>query len=244
MALLSAAVMVLTSNSVHAAVIGQLGILTDAANGGTNPATGEAWKAGDTYRLVFLTSTTTTAGSTNIADYNAFVQSAANAAGYGSVTWKAIGSTATVSAISNTGTSGTGVGIFDFNNTKIADGYTDLWDGSIDSTINYTEAGLLIADTQYYTGTDSNGLQANDGSASGTGRVLGGSNEVPPSVQLGRNRSDMTNGRWMRQFSTTSFASTEYRMLAMSEELTVVPEPSSVGLGLIACGLAMLRRRR
>ena len=35
--------------------------------------------AGDTYRLVFVTSNTTTATSTNIADYNAFVTSAADA---------------------------------------------------------------------------------------------------------------------------------------------------------------------
>ena len=51
---------------------------------------------GDTYRLVFVTSTTRNATSTDIADHNAFVQGRANAGGIGSTVgmeWKALAST-------------------------------------------------------------------------------------------------------------------------------------------------------
>ncbi len=232
------------ASQANAATIGQLGILQDTANGGINPATGSAWKVGDTYRLIFLTSTTTTAASTEIADYNAFVQSAANAAGYGSVDWFAIGSTLSVTARANTGTTAAGgVAFFDFNSTLIANNNADLWDSSIATTINYTELGDFVADTQYYTGSDADGEQASNGDYLGTTVVRTG--QTVPRAQLGRNRVDMTNQRWMIQFSSALGGS--YPMLAMSEELTVVPEPASVFLliiGLIGLfGVVKLGRR-
>ena len=60
---------------------------------------------GDQFRIVFVTSEIRDATSSNIADYDAFVQTAANAGGQDTyngnpVTWRVIGSTATVSAIS------------------------------------------------------------------------------------------------------------------------------------------------
>jgi hypothetical protein len=92
----------------HAQLVSQLGILDLDANGGINPTTGVAWQVGDTYRLAFVTEGTTLATSTDIATYNAFVQNAADNSStfgnLGSVTWKAIGSTATVNAMANTAT--------------------------------------------------------------------------------------------------------------------------------------------
>jgi hypothetical protein len=67
----------------HAQLEGQLGILDLTANGGNNPATGAAWQAGDQYRIVFTSSTTTQATSTDIATYDAFVQGLADAASLG-----------------------------------------------------------------------------------------------------------------------------------------------------------------
>lgn len=64
------------------------------ANDGINPNTGNAWAAGDKYRLVFVSSDTTNATSTNIADYHAFIQNLANAAGHGAITWYALAATA------------------------------------------------------------------------------------------------------------------------------------------------------
>ena len=116
-------------------LLGQLGVLdTD----GINPTTGVPWAAGDTYRLIFVTSTTTDATSTDISTYNAFVQGVADAAGLGtssagSVTWSAVGSTATVDARDNTGTAGAGgspILLMD-GTTIIADDNADLWDGIV-----------------------------------------------------------------------------------------------------------------
>lgn len=88
----------------HGELTGQLGLLTSATLAGNNPATGAPWADGDQYRLVFHTSTTTTANSPDIATYNAWVQGLADAssiynigAGDG-VTWKVIGSTDAIDA--------------------------------------------------------------------------------------------------------------------------------------------------
>lgn len=86
---------------------------------------------GATYRLVFVTAGTRDALSTNIADYNSFVTTQANlnadllALG---TTWKAIGSTATVTAASNIG----GVNASDIYNLfgeLVATSTADLFDG-------------------------------------------------------------------------------------------------------------------
>ena len=84
-----------TTTSSNAALIGQLGVLDLTANGGINPATSSPWQLGDQYRFAFVTSTTRNATSTVIADYNTFVQNAANASSLGlsGATWKVIGST-------------------------------------------------------------------------------------------------------------------------------------------------------
>jgi hypothetical protein len=62
---------------------------------------------GDQYRLAFVTSTLRDATSANIADYNAYVTTVANAVPELlalATTWTAIGSTASVDARDNTGT--------------------------------------------------------------------------------------------------------------------------------------------
>ena len=151
LAAVALASLALTVNSANAAPIGQLGILDDTANGGINPVTLAPWAPGDQYRIVFVSSTFRDPASDNIADYNAHVQAAANTAGLGSATWNAIASTwdgdggAAVDARDNTGTNftvapvGTSIFLID-GTTKIADNYTDLWDGTIDSQINRTES--------------------------------------------------------------------------------------------------------
>jgi len=116
---------------------GQLGILSLGANGGTNPATALPWAVGDTYRLVFVSSTSNQATSTDIADYNATIQSLAAASSLnltnGGVTWKCIGSTATVDARDNTSTApsdGFGEAFFIMNGTyAFATNYAHLWTG-------------------------------------------------------------------------------------------------------------------
>ena len=95
---------------------------------------------GDSFRLIFATSGTRDATSTDIDDYNTFVQNAA-ASGHASIQeysagFRVVGSTGAVDARDNTGTTHTdddkGVPIYWLNGYKVADDYEDFYDGSWD----------------------------------------------------------------------------------------------------------------
>mgnify|MGYP006078438401 CR=1 FL=1 len=164
----------------------QLGILLLTANGGINPATNFPWEFGDEYRLVFATSTGIDATSANIADYDQFVQDAANASTFrggalGNITWKALVSTPTVHANANTGTFGVGGESFWLVNgiTVVADNYGDLYlgSGNHSSAINMSETGGKPLDNGSYsslwTGSDGVGNAVPGyelGAAGGTSR--------------------------------------------------------------------------
>ena len=120
--------------------------------------------AGDQFRLMFITSTTRDATSSNIADYNSFVQTRA-AAGHTSIRsysaqFHALGSTATVDARDNTSTTGTGVPIYWLGGAKAADDYPDFYDGSWDSAAVRNESGGTVGTTiSYWTGSDPDGTE-------------------------------------------------------------------------------------
>ena len=109
-----------------------------------SPIVPEGMGPGDSFRLLFVTSTTTKAESSDIADYNAFVQARAaansNLAGF-SGQFTALISTAGVNIKDNTATAGTGVPIYWLGGDKVADDYADLYDVSWDSVSGVTEAG-------------------------------------------------------------------------------------------------------
>ena len=95
---------------------------------------------GDSFRLLFLSSTTRNASSSSIGTYNTFVQNRA-AAGHSGLAnyasqFKVVGSTADTDARDNTETTGTGVPIYWVNGNKLADGYSDFYDGSWDDETN------------------------------------------------------------------------------------------------------------
>ncbi len=99
---------------------------------------------GDSFRLLFVTSTTTAASSTDIADYNVHAQTAAD--GNESLKsfkgqFRALISTSAVDARDNTATTGTGVPVHWLGGDKVADDYADLYDGSWDSVSGKTESG-------------------------------------------------------------------------------------------------------
>ena len=152
--------------------------------------------AGDRFRLVFLSSTTRNAQSTNIADYNTFVQTAA-AAGHADIqqyssTFRVVGSTAAVDARDNTATrytgddtaatdddSDLGVAIYWLGGNKVADEYKDFYDEDWDDEANAKdESGnnrSTSLDTERpLTGSDHNGTEAL--STTNTSRALGASN--------------------------------------------------------------------
>ena len=111
---------------------------------------------GDKFRLLFLSSTKRNASSTDIADYNTFIQTRA-AAGHTdiqdySADFRAVGCTADTDARDNTKTTYTttdkGVPIYWLNGAKAADQYEDFYDGSWDDEANdKNESGTDAHDT-------------------------------------------------------------------------------------------------
>lgn len=208
---------------------------------------------GAQYRLVFVTEGKRDATSTDIDDYNNFVTSqvrlsilpgttdtalyqALNGAGIdpNTITWKAIGSTASVDARDNTGTNptlSTGVPIYLIDGNRVANNNADLWDGSIETAINRTPDDLQLLNEPVWTGTNNNGTAEN-------GRLGGG--------PLGQVRYGLTSSittEWITMADSNRFGVS--RLYGISSVLTVptpavsVPEPSSL-LGFITLGGLML----
>ena len=135
--------------------------------------------AGGTFRLLFVGSVDRNAQSSNIADYNRFVQSLA-AAGHSSIRpfkggFRAVGSTAAVDARDNTCTTGTGVPIHWLNGNQVADNYADFYDNSWDDQANpKTESGNAIGPRNVWTGSNSDGTNGGQplGNTLGGGRLI------------------------------------------------------------------------
>ena len=135
---------------------------------------------GDPYRILFVTSNTRDAQSGNIADYNTFVQNAADGVTgtpFASITFRVLGSTSAVNARDNTGTTGAGTGIrtFYYQGRKVADSYTDLYDGTWDTNEPRHQDGMVRAagggfDAFILTGTNNDG---NTGATLGTPTGVG-----------------------------------------------------------------------
>jgi Bacterial Ig-like domain (group 3)/MBG domain (YGX type) len=215
----------------------QLGVLNLSANGGINPATGNPWTLGDTYRLIFVTSGTTACDSPDIATYNSYVQGLADAAGLGTsplgpVTWKVVGSTATVAARDNTGTNpevnGVGEPIVRMDGLfVIANNYADLWNGIVAShepgqnflAVHLDENGVERIDERVRTGSLANGTSSAT-QMLGTGDVQTGRNYAPNGYgSYGANS-------WMADWH----ASGPGRVYAISGVLTII-ETTPPGYG-------------
>lgn len=214
---------------------------------------------GDTFRFVFVTKGTyginpspgtITALSSDINVYNTFVNTAAAGATYGGavVSWKAIGSTATVDARDNVGGFDTTVPVYLVDGTLVANNLKTnvlsggLWSGRLlgTTTLNLAIDGSVV-NSKTWTGS------TNDGRAS----------TYSDPRYLGSNLGYIANGR---SNGTTNFIDyqddwyTDYApMFAMSSNLTVsapaaVPEIDPAGmasvLALIGGGLGLLERRR
>jgi hypothetical protein len=191
---------------------------------------------GDKFRFIFETSGTRNATSSDIADYNSFVNTQASGATYNGLTvnWAAIGSTATVNARDNVGGFGTLVPVYLVTGTKVANDLTTNADGlwgttttqSLLAAVNIDILGNSLVAQGVFTGTNP------DGTRSGFSSL--GDN----TVSVGFN--SMANYLWMN--STYLRPSSSSGFYALSSELTV-PEPDS--LALLAIGLVgMVAARR
>ncbi len=222
-------------------IIGTVGLFVTAAPAAAATITvPTSLVPGDQYRLAFVTSTTRNATSSDISVYNQFVDDLAESVPELAALnqdWKAIASTRTVDALTNTQTDpspagDTGVPIFLLDDTKLVDHYDDLWDGSLDTPLNVTETGASGIGTNWvWSGT------------SGTGTAHSfplGSNSPENGDRLLRGSKWTEAGR-----AGDAFA---FHLYAMSGVMTnPIPEPSSLALtalgvlGLLGWGW---RRRR
>lgn len=113
--------------------------------------------AGAPYRLAFVSCHTRDAVSTDIAEYNAFVQD--HAGRYPTLAalatqWRVIGSTATVDARANLGYADDDIPIYGLDGIRIADDYVDLFDGELQSPLSVSPAGNAFeAPTMAFTGS-------------------------------------------------------------------------------------------
>ena len=194
---------------------------------------------GDQYRLVFVTSGTMTAESGDIADYNAFVD------GFGDIAiasdWKAIASTeGGVDAHDNIGTAGgDGVSIYNLAGERVANNYSDFWDGSIQTAIKYDESGAAVGGADaIWTGSTTAGETAY---GLGTDVIYGST------YGAANGSSDI----WI-DYETTQ-TDDPGRLYGMSDIFTVpssdpIPEPASVIswtlLGIVGCVGTWWNRRR
>lgn len=191
---------------------------------------------GDKYYLAFVTAGTISGTSTDVAVYNTFAQDQANAAGLGTisgspVTWKALVSTASVTALTNLGIGS--FPIFLLNDVQLATGSTDLWNGSIAVPLRVTQSGSTLVSGAVWTGSVDNGNAYNPYQLGTSTPIIGGLNS--------------TGSAWVVAGSNPN--TTANRLYAFSEQLTVpavVPEPASISIAL--CGVAiagwtMARRR-
>ena len=197
---------------------------------------------GSQYRLVFVTSGTRNATSTSIADYNTFVNNAAQVstnlntalttAGFtpSTINWKAIASTAAVNARVNTATraTDTSVPIYRLDGAQVATGNVDLWDGTISNRIQYNELGSLVGALRVWTGTLASGVTSGNGL-----NALGRS-----SVSYGTTSN--VNGLWI--FAADDGQLKSNNLYGISDIVTVptpttatTPEPSSL-LSFITLG--------
>jgi hypothetical protein len=195
--------------------------------------------AGSPYRLVFSTSTAFAATSSNIGDYNAFVTKVANtepALKSLGTEWKAIASTTTTTARTNTGTDPTssmGVPVYNLEGELVAVSNADLWDGTISADLICDEHGGYPPEG--YT------------SAIWTGTIWNGEppgNDVNNEFPLGTaapawGQSNLKTDEWIYSSHGSYMASKELPMYALSGVLTVVPEPSSLALSALALCFAV-----
>lgn len=221
-----------------AMLIGILALLVPQRGGcATVPFTPPFLSPGDEYQIVFVTEGGRDALSSNIQDYNAFVQAEAERPGAltasWAVQWNAIASTPEVDARDNAPVT---VPLFALDGTFVALGAPDLWDGSLTGRIWHTQFGPRVPDRTVWTGSIPNGLGAN-------GYELG-------SEMVRTGNSFFGNSFWLstRDISTVQLSPdqppilVEHALYAVSEILTVVPEPDSLG-GFIVVGVIVGSRR-
>ena len=204
--------------------------------------------AGDTFRFIFLTQGTITGTSADISTYDTFVNSQAGGAQYqgSSVSWSAIISTPTINARDHVGDYGTNFPVFRIDGTRIANSLTTdaagkgLWTSSVLASPSFgIDGAALSGSSSAWTGSNYDGTK-NDYSPVGAPSVVFNGTTYPGLSMKGS--TNISTSAWLRDINDSNTAS--LRVYGMSEQLTVIPEPSACALlGLGAFGLVARRRR-
>jgi len=182
---------------------------------------------GDPFQVAFVTSGTSSAESSNIADYNRFVSDAATAAGLDiidgqPVTWHAIASTATINAQENAPQTAP---VYDLQGRLITAIPGGLWNSPrlfLDNPIDVTESGNQLPCGYVWTGSNVTGLGIIEFTLGSRLRL----------VSIG----DLTSAfpSWLN--TSVQESSESFHIYALSSPITVldpVPEPSSFHLGVL-----------
>ncbi len=195
---------------------------------------------GQEYQLAFISSEAIpNAMSSNINDYNNFVQGVAAGAGLTtingqSVTWHAIGSTATVNANANALVL---FPVYNLGGQNVATGFTDMWDGNLNNPINFDQSGNLL-NNLVYTGSNSDG----------TAHPLFPLGSLNGNTVVGFSGS--TGSNWIVTGAVNYNA--PLPLYALSDPITVpfpapvaaIPEPSTLSILAAGLGIAGWWRRR
>jgi hypothetical protein len=195
--------------------------------------------AGSTYFLTFVTSDTHDALSSDIAAYDAFVTAEADmdpTLAALNTTWRVIGSTATVDAIDHAGVTGP---VYNTRGEMVATGAGDMFDGTLDTPIVYTQSGidLQAAHLLVWSGSNAQGIGI-------AGQQLG-------ATQVTAGDGDVAFHAWLDGIGGSPLpavlpAESTLRYYAVSGPLVVrTPEASSVALTMVPMLLmfALFRRR-
>jgi len=200
---------------------------------------------GGAYRLMFVTTATTTGTSSDLTNvYNPIAQTAGDIVLSGH-TWTAVAGTSTVSARTNTGAFVVGDGasysaamdvpIYTTNGNRVAANNAALWAGAGENRM-----------------ADQLGVVPGFSDAYAWGGWLAGGDIIPAasgssnfSGPLGETVGQTTTFRTYKEpwdFGSST-QSTTLPLVSLSSVINPIPEPSSLGL-LALGGLALLRRRR
>ena len=196
---------------------------------------------GNTYQIVFTTSTTITAESNDISIYRNHVNAAADLnPDLGILTFSPILSTEIVSARNQAVIVGP---VYNTNGELVANDIDDMWDGTLSASIRYDQNGIIYYDDytvpQYvWSGTTT------DGSIR-TGLTVG-----YDWVSYGK--ANATNAEWIyTPYPYSGWAApntnTDLGLYALSEPITAVPLPPALWLmasGLTGIGLLMRRYQK
>lgn len=193
-------------------------------------------QAGDYYYLAFVTSGQRDATSTDIADYDAFVNAQADLSypNVAAISWKAIASTATVSAKDHLGLeSDYPIYLLDGMTRVVYPRLDSLWSGMLDNAVGIDEKGSSDFATGQIVWTGTN--------ASGQKDIALG--DTFPTSGLSGSANDL----WVIWDQRPSSFRAKFYAVSDLQVVTAVPEPVSLAVWAVLGGslvASSLRRRR